>query len=44
MSTASVLDSATVVPLESIQAASDLRDFLEGVAVGIAIAGVFVGC
>jgi hypothetical protein len=30
--------------LEGIQAPSDLRDFLEGMAVGIAIAGVLMGC
>lgn len=44
MSTASMLETGTMVQLESIQAASDLRDFLEGMAVGIAIAGVLCGC
>jgi hypothetical protein len=43
MSTVSVLDTATVIPLESVQAASDVRDFLDGLAVGIAIAALF-GC
>jgi hypothetical protein len=41
----SSLNYLEATELEDIQARnSDLRDFLEGVAVGIAIASLFLGC
>lgn len=38
------LGNFEIVELESVQAPGSGRDFLEGVAVGIAIASLFLGC